>query len=161
MKKIMNEYFIHESSYVDNNVTIGAGTKVWHFSHLQSGAVIGKNCILGQNVNVGNNVVIGNNCKIQNSVQIYDGLIIENDVFIGPGVIFTNDYFPRADNLKWKIKKTIIKSGASIGANSTIICGVKIGKRAMVAAGSVVIKDIKDFELHAGNPAKLKKKIKK
>ena len=150
---------IHVTADVSDLCTIGENTYIWNNAQIRENAIIGKNCVISKDVYIDKNVIIGNNCKIQNSVQIYDGLIIENDVFIGPGVIFTNDYFPRADNLKWKIKKTIIKSGASIGANSTIICGVKIGKRAMVAAGSVVIKDIKDFELHAGNPAKLIRKL--
>lgn len=152
---------IHRTAEVSSKSKIGENTVIWNNAQVREKAMIGKNCVISKDVYIDKNVKIGNNCKIQNSSQIYDGVVIKNNVFIGPGVIFTNDYFPRADNKSWKIKKTLINFGASIGANSTILCGVKIGKRAMVAAGSVVTKDIKDFELYAGNPAVLKKKIKK
>lgn len=152
----MSSFFVHESSYIDDNVTIGEGTKVWHFSHVQSGAEIGKNCSLGQNVNIGNNVKIGNEVKIQNNVSIYEGVEIEDGVFCGPSCVFTNDLTPRARFPKGSAnyKKTLIKEGASIGANATIVCGHTVGKCAMVAAGAVVTKDVPDYALVAGVPAK-------
>ena len=152
----MNEYFVHESSYIDDDVEIGKGTKIWHFCHVQKGARIGKNCTLGQNVNVSNNVVIGNNVKVQNNVSIYEGVEIEDGVFCGPSMVFTNDLTPRARYPKGAAayKKTIVREGASIGANATIICGNTIGKCAMIAAGAVVTKDVPDYALVAGVPAK-------
>lgn len=150
------DYFVHESSYVDENVTIGKGTKIWHFSHVQSGAVIGENCSLGQNVNISNNVVLGNGVKIQNNVSVYEGVTVGNDVFLGPSCVFTNDLTPRAKYPKGheNYKKTVVGDGASIGANATIVCGHSIGKSAMVAAGAVVCRDVDDYELVAGVPAK-------
>lgn len=147
--------YIHESSYIDDNVKIGEGTKIWHFCHIQSGAEIGKSCILGQNVNVSNNVRIGNNVKIQNNVSVYEGVELEDYVFCGPSCVFTNDLTPRARFPKGKenYKKTLIKTGASIGANATILCGITIGKYAMVAAGAVVTKDVRDYMLVSGVPA--------
>ena len=158
--KIMS-YFLHESSYIDKNVTIGEGTKIWHFCHIQSGAKIGENCSLGQNVNISNNVVIGNECKIQNNVSIYEGVELEDGVFCGPSCVFTNDLTPRARFPKGSsnYKKTLIKEGASIGANATIVCGHTIGKYAMVAAGAVVTKDVPDYALVAGIPAKMIGKV--
>jgi len=152
----MADYFVHESSYIDENVTIGAGTKIWHFCHIQSGAVIGKNCSLGQNVNVSNNVIIGNHVKIQNNVSIYEGVEIEDYVFCGPSMVFTNDLTPRSKYPKGAggYKKTLVKEGASIGANATIVCGHTIGKNAMIAAGAVVTQDVPDHALMAGVPAK-------
>lgn len=151
-------YFKHESSYVDDNVEIGEGTKIWHFSHVQSGAKIGKNCVLGQNVNVGNNVVIGNNVKIQNNVSVYEGVTLEDYVFCGPSMVFTNIVDPRSKypqvGSKYYIK-TLIKEGASLGANCTIVCGHTIGKHAFIGAGAVVTKDIPDFALVVGNPGKI------
>ena len=149
-------YFVHESSYVDDNVKIGENTKIWHFSHVQSGAVIGANCSLGQNVNISNNVVLGNGVKIQNNVSVYEGVTVGNDVFLGPSCVFTNDLTPRAKYPKGheNYKKTIIGDGASIGANATVVCGHNIGKYAMVAAGAVVTRDVADHELVAGVPAK-------
>lgn len=153
----MNEqnYFLHESSYIDDNVEIGEGTKIWHFSHIQSGARIGKNCSLGQNVNISNNVVIGNGVKIQNNVSVYEGVELEDYVFCGPSCVFTNDLTPRAKYPKGRehYKKTLVKEGATIGANATIVCGHTIGKGAMIAAGAVVTKDVSDFALMAGVPA--------
>ena len=151
------EYFVHESSYIDENVEIGEGTKIWHFCHVQSGAKIGKNCSLGQNVNVANNVVIGNDVKIQNNVSVYEGVTLEDGVFCGPSCVFTNDLTPRARYPKGRknYKKTLVKEGASIGANATIVCGNTIGKCAMVAAGAVVTKDVPDYALVMGVPAKV------
>lgn len=152
----MADYFVHESSYIDENVTIGEGTKIWHFCHIQSGAVIGKNCTLGQNVNVSNNVIIGNHVKIQNNVSIYEGVEIEDYVFCGPSMVFTNDLTPRSKYPKGPAghKKTLVKEGASIGANATIVCGHTIGRNAMIAAGAVVVRDVPDHALMAGVPAK-------
>ena len=153
----MSSYFVHESSYVDENVQIGEGTKIWHFCHIQSGARIGKHCSLGQNVNVAGNVVIGNDVKIQNNVSIYEGVELEDGVFCGPSCVFTNDLTPRARYPKGRenYKKTVVKEGASIGANATIVCGHTIGRFAMVAAGAVVTKDVPDYALVVGVPAKV------
>ncbi len=148
--------FVHKSSYVDDNLEIGENTKIWHFSHIQSGARIGKNCSLAQNVNVSNNVVIGNNVKIQNNVSVYEGVTLEDYVFCGPSMVFTNDLSPRSKYPKGSqaYNKTLVKYGASIGANATIVAGNTIGKWAMVGAGSVVVSDVKDYSLVVGLPAK-------
>ena len=155
------KYFVHESSYVDDGVEIGEGTKIWHFCHVQTGAKIGKHCSLGQNVNVANNVIIGNDVKIQNNVSVYEGVEIEDGVFCGPSCVFTNDLTPRARYPKGRenYKKTLVKEGASIGANATIVCGHTVGKFAMVAAGAVVTKDVPDYALVAGVPAKVIGKV--
>lgn len=152
-----NDYFVHESSYIDDDVEIGEGTKIWHFCHIQKGARIGKNCSLGQNVNVSNNVIIGNNVKIQNNVSVYEGVELEDGVFCGPSCVFTNDLTPRAEFPKGSTgyKKTLVKHGASIGANATIVCGHTIGEYAMVAAGAVVTKDVEPYTLVAGIPAQV------
>ena len=153
-----NKYFIHESSYVDANVAIGENTKVWHFSHIQTGARIGEGCIFGQNVNVGNNVVVGNYCKIQNNVSIYEGVELQNYVFCGPSMVFTNIRLPRSEfPQKGSIyyEKTLVKKSASIGANATIICGVTIGEYALIGSGTVVTKDVPDYALVIGNPGVL------
>lgn len=152
----MDDYFVHESSYVDDNVKIGQGTKIWHFSHIQSGAVIGKNCSFGQNVNVSNNVKIGNGVKVQNNVSLYEGVELEDYVFCGPSMVFTNDLTPRAKYPKGNkgYKRTVLKEGASVGANATIVCGHTIGKWAMIAAGAVVTTDIPDYALVVGIPAR-------
>ncbi|MDE7246971.1 MAG: N-acetyltransferase [Lachnospiraceae bacterium] len=154
-------YFVHESSYIDDDVKIGEGTKIWHFCHVQSGAEIGKNCVLGQNVNVSNNVKIGNGVKIQNNVSIYEGVELEDEVFCGPSCVFTNDLTPRAAYPKGRenYKKTLIKKGASIGANATIVCGHTVGRYAMVAAGAVVAEDVPDYCLMMGVPARVCGKV--
>jgi UDP-2-acetamido-3-amino-2,3-dideoxy-glucuronate N-acetyltransferase len=154
----MKKYFLHESSFVDDNVEIGEGTKIWHFTHIQKGARIGNNCVLGQNVNIGNNVVIGNYCKIQNNVSIYEGVTLEDYVFCGPSMVFTNIVDPRCKYPQVGSEfyiKTLVKKGASIGANATIICRNNIGKHAMIGAGAVVTKDVPDFALVVGNPARI------
>ena len=151
----MADYFVHESSYIDDDVIIGDGTKIWHFCHVQSGARIGNNCSFGQNVNVSNNVIIGNNVKIQNNVSVYEGVELEDGVFCGPSCVFTNDLTPRAEFPKGHAgyKKTLVRQGASIGANATIVCGHEIGEYAMVAAGAVVTKNVEPYTLVAGIPA--------
>lgn len=152
------EYFVHESAYVDDHVELGAGTKVWHFSHVQSGSKIGKNCSLGQNVNIGNNVIIGNNVKIQNNVSVYEGVELEDYVFCGPSMVFTNILNPRSEFPQRGSEfylKTRVKKSASLGANSTIVCGHDIGKYAFVGAGSVVTKEVPDYAMVVGVPAKI------
>jgi UDP-2-acetamido-3-amino-2,3-dideoxy-glucuronate N-acetyltransferase len=149
------EIFIHESAIVEHGCNIGAGTKVWHFSHIMGWAIIGSNCNIGQNVFIADGVIIGNNNKVQNNVSIYTGVECEDDVFLGPSMVFTNVINPRSAVIrKDEYKKTIVKKGASIGANATIICGIEIGSYAMIGAGAVVTKNVKDFELLVGNPAK-------
>lgn len=153
------EFFVHESSYVDDNVEIGKSTKIWHFSHIQKGTKIGENCSFGQNVNVGNNVTIGNNVKVQNNVSIYEGVTLEDYVFCGPSMVFTNVLNPRCKYPQRGSEfyhRTLVKEGASLGANCTIVCGVTIGKHAFVGAGAVVTKDIPDFALVTGSPARIK-----
>ncbi len=152
----MTDYFIHESSYVDKGVSIGSGTKVWHFCHIQQGAVLGKNCTLGQNVNISSNVKIGNGVKIQNNVSVYEGVELEDYVFCGPSMVFTNDLTPRSKYPKEReaYQKTLVQYGATIGANATIVSGVTIGRWALVAAGAVVTSSILDYALVAGVPAK-------
>lgn len=148
--------YIHESAFVDENVQIGDGTKIWHFCHIQRGARIGENCSLGQNVNISNNVHIGNFCKIQNNVSQYEGVELEDYVFCGPSCVFTNDLTPRAKYPKGSVRyvKTLVKTGASIGANATIVCGHTIGSWAMIGAGAVVTCDVPDYALMLGVPAR-------
>lgn len=155
-KEMKKKFFVHDSSYIDEDVEIGDGTKVWLFCHIQKGARIGKNCSFGQNVNISNNVKIGNNVKIQNNVSVYEGVELEDGVFCGPSCVFTNDLLPRAEFPKGSTdyKRTLVKHGASIGANATIVCGHTIGEYAMVAAGAVVTKDVPAYTLVAGVPAK-------
>ena len=148
-------YFLHESSYVDEGAEIGEGTKIWHFCHVQKGAVIGKNCSLGQNVNIGCNVRIGDGVRIQNNVSVYEGVELENNVFCGPSCVFTNVLTPRAHfPVHGKYAWTLVKEGASLGANCTVVCGHTIGKSAMIAAGAVVTSDVKDYALMVGVPAR-------
>jgi len=152
----MNDFFIHESAYVDDECHIGKGTKVWHFSHIMSGAVIGKKCVIGQNVYIGSAAKIGACVKIQNNVSVYDEVILEDNVFCGPSCVFTNVFNPRAfiDRNK-EYKKTVVKRGATIGANATIICGISLGKYCLIGAGSVVTHDIPDYAIAYGNPARV------
>ncbi len=152
----MNEnIFIHESSFVDEPCEIGSGTKIWHFSHIMKNCKIGKNCNIGQNVVVSPDVVLGNNVKVQNNVSIYTGVECEDDVFLGPSMVFTNVMNPRsAVNRKSEFQKTLVKKGATIGANATIVCGNTIGTYAFIGAGAVVNKNVADYELVVGNPAK-------
>ena len=153
-----NPFFAHETAILDENISIGNGTKIWHFSHIQSGAVIGENCSLGQNVNVGNNVKIGNSVKIQNNVSVYEGVELEEYVFCGPSMVFTNILLPRCEFPQRGSEfydKTLVKKSASIGANATIVCGNTIGQYAMIGAGAVITKDVPDFALILGNPGKI------
>lgn len=156
MTQIKTAYFVHETSIIDDNVEIGERTKIWHFCHVQSGARIGKGCSFGQNVNVSNNVKVGDGCKVQNNVSIYEGVELEDYVFCGPSMVFTNDLTPRAKYPKGSAgyKKTILHTGSSVGANATVVCGHEVGKWAMVAAGAVVTKNVPDYALVAGIPAK-------
>jgi len=150
-------YFVHESSYIDSNVIIGNGTKVWHFCHIQSGTRIGEHCIFGQNCNVGNNVVIGDNVKIQNNVSVYEGTMIESDVFLGPSCVLTNVSNPRSQILRHSLyEKTLIRRGATVGANATIVCGITLGRYCFIAAGAVVTKDVPDYAFIVGVPGKQK-----
>ena len=159
-----SSFFVHESSYVDDNVIIGEGTKIWHFSHIQKGTSIGDNCSLGQNVNIGNNVKIGNSVKIQNNVSVYEGVELEDYVFCGPSMVFTNIKLPRSEFPQRGSEfytKTLVKKSASIGANATIVCGVTIGEYALIGSGAVVTKDVPDFSLVVGNPGRVIGKVDK
>lgn len=148
-------FFSHPSAVLDAGCKIGKGTKIWHFSHIMPGAIIGENCVLGQNVFIGNGVTIGNNVKVQNNVSIYEGVICEEDVFIGPSVVFTNVINPRSHiERKNEFRKTFIKKGATIGANATIICGNEIGEYAFIGAGAIVTKNVPPFALVTGNPGR-------
>lgn len=150
-----NKYFAHETAVIDENCQIAAGTKIWHFSHIMSNCIIGENCNIGQNVVVSPQVILGNNVKVQNNVSIYTGVICEDDVFLGPSMVFTNVINPRsAVNRKNEYMKTMVKKGASIGANATIVCGNDIGEYSFIGAGAVVVKEIKPYALVVGNPSK-------
>ena len=152
-----DKYFVHESSYADNGCIIGDNTKIWHFSHIMPGAVIGSGCSIGQNVNVGGKAVIGNRVKIQNNVSVYDDVVLEDDVFCGPSCVFTNVFNPRAFiERKHEYRKTIVKKGASIGANATIVCGATLGRYCFVGAGSVVTGNVPDYALVYGTPARVR-----
>jgi UDP-2-acetamido-3-amino-2,3-dideoxy-glucuronate N-acetyltransferase len=153
--KTMNNYTVHESAIVDDGATIGDATRIWHFVHVCSGAVIGRGCSLGQNVFVGDKVVIGDNVKIQNNVSVYDNVTLEDDVFCGPSMVFTNVYNPRsAISRKSEYRGTLVRRGATLGANSTIVCGTTIGQYAFIGAGAVINKDVPDFALMVGVPAR-------
>jgi UDP-2-acetamido-3-amino-2,3-dideoxy-glucuronate N-acetyltransferase len=149
------DYFVHESAYVDEPCEIGKGTKIWHFSHVMKDAQIGENCILGQNVNIAGGVVIGNNVKVQNNVSIYTGAIIEDDVFLGPSCVLTNVTNPRSQIIRHNLyEKTTIRRGATVGANATIVCGTELGRYCFISAGAVVTKDVPDYALMVGVPAR-------
>ncbi len=151
----MSNYFAHETAIIEPSAVIGAGSKIWHFSHVMKDCVLGNNCNIGQNVVVSPQVVLGNNVKVQNNVSIYTGVICENDVFLGPSCVFTNVINPRSRvNRKGQYTKTIVKEGASIGANATIICGYNIGKYAFIGAGAVITKEVPNYALIVGNPGK-------
>ena len=155
---IERSYFLHDSSYIDDKVIIGDGTKIWHFSHIQSGARIGKNCTIGQNVNIGNNVKIGNSVKIQNNVSVYEGVELEDFVFCGPSMVFTNIKVPRSEYPQVGsefYQKTVVKKSASIGANATIMFVSTIGEYAMIGSGTVVTKDVPPYSLVVGNPGRI------
>ncbi|MCP5200992.1 MAG: N-acetyltransferase [Gammaproteobacteria bacterium] len=148
-------YSVHETAIVDDGATIGAGTRVWHWVHISAGAVIGRDCSFGQNVFVGNRVTIGDNCKVQNNVSVYDNVTIEDGVFCGPSMVFTNVYNPRSEiSRKDEYRNTLVRQGATLGANSTLVCGVTVGRYAFVAAGAVINRDVPDFALMAGVPAR-------
>lgn len=146
-------YFVHSTAEVSEQAKIGENTKIWNLVQVRENAHIGSNCILSKNVYIDANVIIGNNVKIQNNVNVYHGVIVEDDVFLGPSMTFANDMYPRAFNKDWKITNTLVKKGASIGANATIRCGVTIGQYSMVGSGSVVTKNVNPYELVVGNPA--------
>lgn len=149
------DYYVHETAIIDDGATIGNGTRVWHWTHVCGGALIGKSCSLGQNVFIGNKVLIGDNVKIQNNVSVYDNVTLEDDVFCGPSMVFTNVYNPRsAITRKDEYRDTLVKQGATLGANCTIVCGIKIGRYAFIGAGAVVNKDVPDYALMVGVPAK-------
>jgi UDP-2-acetamido-3-amino-2,3-dideoxy-glucuronate N-acetyltransferase len=149
------EYFVHESSYVDEGAVIGKGTKIWHFSHVMGKTVMGENCNLGQNVVISPDVIFGNNVKVQNNVSVYTGVVCEDDVFLGPSMVFTNVMNPRsAVSRKNEYKRTLVKKGATIGANATIVCGIVLGEYSFVGAGTVVIRDVKPYAMLVGNPAR-------
>lgn len=151
----MRDFFVHKSAYIDKNVQIGKGTKIWHFSHILKNSKIGSNCTIGQGVMIGPDVTIGHRCKIQNNVSIYKAVTLEDNVFCGPSCVFTNVYNPRAFiERKHEFMPTLVKRGATIGANATVVCGVTIGKYAMIGAGAVVKKDIPDYAIFVGIPAR-------
>lgn len=147
--------YIHSTAEVSNNTSLSAGVKVWNWSKVREGVKIGEDCIVGQCCYVDFDVIIGDRCKVQNGVSLYHGLTVGNDVFIGPNATFTNDLVPRAHNADWKVTPTVVKNGASIGANATIVCGVTLGEHCMVAAGAIVTKDVPDYALVMGTPAKI------
>ena len=148
------KYYVHDTAIVEEGAKIGEDTRIWHHAHVRSGSVIGAKCNIGKNCYIDEGARIGNGVKIQNNVSVYHGVEIEDDVFVGPSAVFTNDYYPRAFSRDWEVKTTVIRHGASIGANATIICGHTVGKYAMIGAGSVVTKDVPAYALVVGNPAK-------
>lgn len=151
----MNTVFVHESSYVDEGSTIGSGTRIWHFCHIMPETTIGRMCRIGQNVVIGPRAVVGNNVKIQNNVSVYEGVVLEDDVFCGPSMVFTNVYNPRSEIRRMhELRPTLVRRGATLGANCTILCGVTIGEYAFVGAGTVVLKDVPDYALVVGNPGR-------
>jgi len=152
---IEKEYFSHETAVIDEGCSIGSGTKIWHFSHIMKNCMIGENCNLGQNVVISPDVILGNNVKVQNNVSVYTGVICEDDVFLGPSMVFTNVINPRsAVKRRDEYMKTLVKKGATVGANATVVCGNTIGKYSFIGAGAVITKDVNDYALVVGNPAK-------
>jgi UDP-2-acetamido-3-amino-2,3-dideoxy-glucuronate N-acetyltransferase len=150
-----SDFYAHPTAVIDDGVSVGAGTKVWHFAHILGGSTVGERCVISQNVMIGPNVSVGNGCKIQNNVSLYEGVTIEDDVFCGPSMVFTNVLLPRAHvNRRGEFLPTLVKTGASIGANATIVCGNTVGRYAMVGAGAVVTRDVEDFALVVGAPAR-------
>ncbi|SCL32121.1 transferase hexapeptide (six repeat-containing protein) [Micromonospora pallida] len=156
MSQGTDQVFVHPTADVEEGARIGDGTKVWHLAHVRSTAQIGGGCVIGRNVYVDSNVVIGDLCKVQNNVSVYQGVTLEDEVFVGPCAVFTNDFRPRAQNPDWQITPTLVRRGASIGANATLVCGIEVGSYAMIAAGSVVTRDVAPYQLVAGNPARPK-----
>jgi UDP-2-acetamido-3-amino-2,3-dideoxy-glucuronate N-acetyltransferase len=151
----MTDFFVHESSYVDQEVSIGRGTKIWHFCHIMSQSILGEHCSIGQNCVIGPSAILGNNVKVQNNVSVYEGVICEDDVFLGPSMVFTNVINPRSTvSRKHEFRRTLVKRGATIGANATLVCGVSIGAYAFIGAGAVVTQDVPDYALVYGNPAR-------
>lgn len=151
----MSDVFIHPSSFVDEGAVVGAGTRIWHFCHVLPGAVIGERCNIGQNCVIMNGARLGSNCKLQNNVSVYEGVVLEDDVFCGPSMVFTNVGTPRSHvNRRGQYEATLVKQGASIGANATVVCGVTLGRFSFVGAGAVVTRDVKDHALVVGNPAR-------
>ncbi|MEH0974168.1 acyltransferase [Micromonospora sp. CPCC 205546] len=148
--------FVHPTADVEEGARVGAGTKVWHLAHVRSSAQVGAGCVIGRNVYVDAGVTVGDLVKIQNNVSVYQGVTIEDEVFVGPCAVFTNDFRPRAQNPDWTITPTLVRRGASIGANATLVCGIEVGEYAMIAAGSVVTRDVAPYQLVAGNPARPK-----
>jgi len=153
------DYFVHPTADVEDGAQVGSGTKVWHLAHIRSSATVGSDCVIGRNVYLDAHAVVGSRVKIQNNVSVYQGVTIEDEVFVGPCAVFTNDMRPRATNADWKITPTLVRRGASIGANATLICGIEVGEFAMIAAGSVVTKDVPPYTLVAGNPARPRARI--
>jgi UDP-2-acetamido-3-amino-2,3-dideoxy-glucuronate N-acetyltransferase len=155
MSNETNHFYVHPSSYIDEGVEIGKGTKIWHFCHIMAPSVVGENCNMGQNVVVSPDVKLGNNVKVQNNVSIYTGVECEDDVFLGPSMVFTNVYNPRsAVSRKNEYRRTLVKTGATIGANATIVCGIEIGRFAFIGAGAVINRNVPDFALMVGNPGR-------
>ena len=156
----MTNYFKHDSAYVDEGAEVGTGTKIWHFCHVMKGAKIGERCVFGQNVNVADGVVVGNGVKVQNNVSIYAGTVVEDDVFLGPSCVLTNVTNPRSQINRHNLyEKTLIRRGATVGANATIVCGVTLGRYCFIAAGSVVTKDVPPDVVVVGNPAKIVRRL--
>lgn len=151
---IVSEPFVHESAWVEPDVSLGQDTRIWHHGHIRSGAKIGAGCNLGKNVFVDSGVQIGDRVKIQNNVSVYHGVTIEDDVFVGPSAVFTNDRYPRAFNTEWQVVETVVRTGASIGANATLVCGIEVGNYAVIAAGSVATKSVLPHQIVVGCPAR-------